>query len=286
MLPAFDQFFRELTGFPPFPWQQRLATLLADPAASWPTWLALPTGAGKTSLLPIWAYALAVQTAVHHRTVPLRAVYVVDRRLLVDQAEQTARDLAQRLGNAPPDTALRAVADQLRIWSSDPPLLVAALRGGRPRLQHWVDHPLQPAILLSTIDQAGSRLLFRGYGVPRRTWSIEAGLLGIDALWIVDEAHLAHALQQTLATVRQTQPSTPATAVPPLRTVFLSATPPADADPASTFTLTSEDHTHPILGPRLTRPKHLRLQAAGSLTLKTQDAASDHRQAAQALDQL
>ena len=50
------------------------------------------------------------------------------------------------------------------------PFTSTQLRGGMPREDDWARSPAQPTILCTTVDQLGSRLLFRGYGVTRRAW--------------------------------------------------------------------------------------------------------------------
>ncbi len=53
--------------------------------------------------------------------------------------------------------------------------------------------------MLGTVDQIGSRLLFRGYGVS----DLDAALVGTDSLVLVDEAHLSTALVDTVTALRQ-----------------------------------------------------------------------------------
>ncbi len=79
----FERAFRALTGFEPFRWQQRLYERFL--AGDIPDACNLPTGSGKTAVIPIWLIALVngVENGVR---LPRRLVYVVHRRTVVDQA--------------------------------------------------------------------------------------------------------------------------------------------------------------------------------------------------------
>src|SRR5689334_16668230 len=125
----FAEFYRALhgPGRSPFPWQERLARRVC--AGAWPRVIALPTAAGKTGCIDIALFALACQAGTEGRTAPRRVFFVVDRRVIVDQAFALARQIAGRL-RAPDVPILREVAGRLRALArSDRPLDCFQLRG-------------------------------------------------------------------------------------------------------------------------------------------------------------
>ncbi|MFW5834846.1 MAG: CRISPR-associated endonuclease Cas3'', partial [Pseudomonadota bacterium] len=161
----FAAFFEELWGFAPFPWQFGLARQVIQ--TRWPDALDLPTASGKTAAIDIALFHLALEAARGaERRAPLRIFFVVDRRLVVDSAYDRAIKIADRLRDAK-GGMLAQVADRLRLLADDPaePLRVVRLRGGMPKEPDWATSVAQPTIVVSTVDQVGSRLLFRGYGV-------------------------------------------------------------------------------------------------------------------------
>ncbi|MCY4056907.1 MAG: type I-U CRISPR-associated helicase/endonuclease Cas3, partial [Gammaproteobacteria bacterium] len=169
-------------------------------------------------------------------TAPRRIFFVVDRRIIVDEAHERARRLAERLNGADRGI-LKTVADRLRRLadggttdaSGERPLAVHALRGGMYRSEAWARNPLQPTIVASTVDQIGSRLLFRAYGRGSGTWPVYAGLIANDSLVFLDEAHCAQPFLQTLHAVKKYR----SWAVAPIgrcfHAVVMSATPPPGA---------------------------------------------------------
>jgi CRISPR-associated endonuclease/helicase Cas3 len=261
---AFGRFFEAVYGVPPFPWQQRLAeTVVRD---RWPDVLALPTAAGKTSVIDIAVFALACQA--HRdgskRTAPRRIVFVVDRRIVVDETFRRAMHLSSALGVAA-HGVVRDVADRLRTIAGDSgalPLTCVALRGGAYQHEEWTRTPLHPTVVSSTVDQIGSRLLFRGYGVSPNAWPIHAALLGNDSLIVLDEAHCANPFRQTLgAVVRFRSPSWAQEPVAtPFQVVTMSATP-RDASRASgtVFDLDAADDANIVLSRRRRASKPARL---------------------------
>ena len=180
--------------------------------APWPEAVELPTGAGKTACIDISVFALAAQagcmTAGRQLTAPRRIFFVVDRRVIVDEAFERAQRLARILEEAR-HGILRKVADNLRSvargdtagFERERPLVAHVLRGGLYRSESWARNPLQPTIVASTVDQVGSRLLFRAYGRSSGTWPIYAGLVANDSIIFLDEAHCAQPFMQTLRAV-------------------------------------------------------------------------------------
>jgi CRISPR-associated endonuclease/helicase Cas3 len=264
----FPAFFEAVNGVSPFPWQVRLLHHLAE-AGCWPAVLDLPTGSGKTAALDIAVFHLALEAdRQRERRAPIRIAFVVDRRLIVDDAFARARALADRLAN-PQEPVVKKVKAALCYLAEgeQPPLLARRLRGGAPREDDWARTPVQPTILCSTVDQVGSRLLFRGYGISDRMKPIHAGLLGSDCLILLDEAHLAEPFRQTLGGIKRLRGADATNA--PWQFALLSATPggkPDGSDKAAecTFRLGDDDRADPTLAKRLavTKPATL-VEVAG-----------------------
>ena len=231
----FAAFFTALWGQPPFAWQKDLARRVVKRVESpWPDAIALPTASGKTACLDIAVFALAAQAARLTRkqviTAPRRIFFVVDRRVIVDEAHERARRLVDTLQSAK-DGILRSVADNLRQIADDTrPLAAHVLRGGMYRSEAWARNPLQPTIVASTVDQIGSRLLFRAYGRGPGTWPIYAGLIANDSLILLDEAHCAQPFLQTLHAVRRFQTWAHAPLGRYFHPVVMSATPPPEME--------------------------------------------------------
>jgi CRISPR-associated endonuclease/helicase Cas3 len=201
-LEFFRTWYARLTGYTlPFHWQEELFLSMA--AGKIPTTIDLPTGSGKTSVIVIWLLALAYQAGVApgRVSVPRRIVWVVDRRVVVDQASEEAVKLVLRLSESQTETAdLRRDLRALCVCdgSFESPLAVSTLRGEREDHREWSENPTRPAIVVGTVDMIGSRLLFSGYGDSRKRRALHAGLLGQDALIVNDEAHLTPAFAALL----------------------------------------------------------------------------------------
>jgi CRISPR-associated endonuclease/helicase Cas3 len=164
--PSFRSIFLALTDNEPFPWQGKLFLRLA--AGDLPRHCDVPTGLGKTSVIAVWIAALGATLAnpAQHRQVPRRLVYIVDRRVVVDQATKEVEQLQTRLQDAG-ETETRAVLRPLvatLVQAATVPITsgvtVSTLRGKFADNHAWHLDPSRPAIVVGTVDMIGSRMLF------------------------------------------------------------------------------------------------------------------------------
>ena len=247
---SFTAFFEAMHGYVPFQWQADLAKRVLS-GDGWPHAIDVPTGMGKTAVLDIAVYALASQAAMRatERTAPTRTLFIVDRRVIVDQAYDRAVRIAGKLANAT-DGVLHDVAAALRSIAprGAQPLAAVRMRGGTTWGWRWLEAPSQPAIVVGTVDQMGSRLLFRGYGVGRHVRPIDAALCGTDCLVVLDEAHLSVPLVETAVTVARYDQAAARPVLPHRRPrpIVMSATLPDDLadvhrlDPAAETSATAQ----------------------------------------------
>ena len=253
----FAGYFEAVHGVRPFPWQEHLLAKLID-AGEWPSLIDLPTACGKTACIDVALFYLAwcVEQGESWRA-SRRIVFVVDRRIVVDAAAARAERIYKALVE-PKVSVLLALRDALLSAGGDQPLVCQTLRGGMPRERDITLNPAQPMVITSTVDQVGSRLLFRGYGLSRYSWPIHAGLLGFDTLILIDEAHLSGPFIDTVQAVRreQARAEQPVLPVLPVRVVPLSATATSVGEP---FRLSAADLEHPKVAARLSAPKKARL---------------------------
>ncbi|MBN8508027.1 MAG: type I-U CRISPR-associated helicase/endonuclease Cas3 [Burkholderiales bacterium] len=203
---AFNALYCELTGHAgACLWQYRLFSALQ--AGCFPTDIELATGLGKTSIIPLWVLALGRALACGSTTVPRRLAYVVDRRVVVDQASEFAEAVRERLERAVNDKehALHEIATTLKNAGCTSSVVeVSTLRGQRALDTRWRDDPTRPAIIVGTVDMIGSRLLFSAFGrVGPWGCALEAGLVGQDCLLVLDEAHLCSPFASTLTAIER-----------------------------------------------------------------------------------
>lgn len=229
----FADFFAAVNqGARPYAWQRRLAEQIIR-TGRWPQVIGAPTGSGKSAVVDIHVFAVAVTLATANPTnvrVPRRLFHVVGRRALVDDVALRATSIRAHLVSAldgGDDDVLHRMATALgSLALEDDPLKVAVLRGGIPPQRGWQDDPLSCQIICATPDMLGSRLLFRGYGSSTGMRPREAGLLGYDSVLIVDEAHLNRQLLATSRRVAELADESPLTDhIDALQVVEMTATP-------------------------------------------------------------
>ncbi len=266
----FPKCFELLTGNAPFAWQSRLyKKFLADEI---PSACDIPTGLGKTSVIAIWLLALATKLLENPQAnkIPRRLVYVVDRRVIVDQATKEAEGTLKRIIELKDSESeikrIYEVFKNISFLDRDDKKVIAlsTLRGEFADNREWCLDPSRPAIIVGTIDMIGSRLLFSAYGGVGESYkALQAGLLGQDSLIVVDEAHLSPAFVELLK-------SLPAfierkTIVKPFSVMFLSATldeKNGDADKILSLEKDApEDLTDKVAAPRLNAEKRIEWQS-------------------------
>jgi CRISPR-associated endonuclease/helicase Cas3 len=172
MQESYPEFFRNVTGNDPLPYQERYGR---NPFSS--TLLVVPTGLGKTDavLLP-WLYAQARNDLL----VPTRLIIVLPRQNLT---VQTAKNARTRVSAAGLDGRVRVL--ELMADSDD------------------TDETLRPdctTVIVCTQDMYFSRALNRGYARRPSRWPIDFALYNQDCLVVLDEIQL---MDDALATSRQ-----------------------------------------------------------------------------------
>ncbi len=267
----FTRSFHALTGHDAMRWQSRLFTERFQ-EGDLPDFVSIPTGLGKTAVMAVWLTAFAWQARAGNKPkLPRRLVYIVDRRAVVDQSTSFAERLRENL-EKPEAAELRSALGLL----ADQRLAISTLRGQFVDNRKWLEDPSQLAIIVGTVDMIGSRLLFEGYGVSRKMRPYHAGLLGADALVLLDEAHLAQPFEALLAEIaggannrygEQNSASLHPDIIPKFQLLPLSAT--GRRKTATPFSLQEKDFREdgtivdPETHKRLSAKKHLTMPVLG-----------------------
>jgi CRISPR-associated endonuclease/helicase Cas3 len=207
--------------------------------------------------MAVWLLALAwqAQTGPEGVSLPRRLVWVVNRRVVVDQASSEAAKLKERLKKEGPTEldAVRGALRKLAAANTDDLLAVSTLRGQFADNAEWRDDPARPAVIVGTVDMVGSRLLFAGYGRGFKSRPLHAGFIGQDTLLVHDEAHLEPAFQHLIVAVESEQQRCGDPR--PLRVMALTATSRGTDD--KQFTLTNADRKHGEIQKRIYAKKGL-----------------------------
>jgi CRISPR-associated endonuclease/helicase Cas3 len=219
LLERFDEFYADVYGVSPYPWQRELVATVAR-EGRWPAAIAAPTGAGKSSVIDAHVFLVAERERARIQAgpgetpavarPPRRLVLVAPRRALVEDQLQRAHALAERIGEPDPDDEsivgeMSRLLDGLRTARTEGglPLGVYQLRGGVLLDLGWRLDPARCQIICATPQMWGSRLLLRGYRGSRRARNLETGLLGHDVVAVIDEAHLHERLVETAGRVAE-----------------------------------------------------------------------------------
>jgi CRISPR-associated endonuclease/helicase Cas3 len=125
---------------------------------------------------------------------PRRLIWCLPMRVLAEQTESVIREGLERLGLLW-DGRSKSANHTGRVG-------VHLLMGGAYPGGDWHLFPEECAVLIGTQDMLLSRALNRGYASARARWPLELGLLGQDALWVMDEVQL---MDVGLATSAQLQ---------------------------------------------------------------------------------
>lgn len=162
----------------------------------------IPTGLGKTQgVMCAWAY---YRLHLGDSDWPRRLVWCLPMRVLVEQTEQVACRLIERIPK-PHQPAIHITM-------------------GGEDIGEWFLNPEQPAIIIGTQDMLLSRSLNRGFASPRARWPMEFGLLNQDALWVMDEVQLMDAGLATSAQLQAFRDHDSMRHLRPCHTWWMSAT--------------------------------------------------------------
>ncbi|OLO77412.1 type I-G CRISPR-associated helicase/endonuclease Cas3g [Actinomyces oris] len=236
-LEDFGDFFEAVhgAGRRPFAWQEDLLRHLVN-TETWPEQIVAPTGAGKSSVVEIHVFAVALFAVGAAKRVPRRLAVVVNRRALTDSHAARAARIRCLLEEAPADDSiLSRVRDALvglRVCEAEDraPLVTATMRGAAATDRAWLNAPEACAVLCMTPAMWASSLLLRSYGASRLARPRLAGMLALDAAVVVDEAHLSRQILVTARRVGQLcASSAQRLGIPALQTVEMTATPSGDA---------------------------------------------------------
>lgn len=164
----FKNFFKQATGFEPYPYQETLAE------NDIPDILNISTGAGKTeaAILALYIWRCINPNKDIRQSTPIRLVYCLPMRVLV---EQTVSRITKWIENLQLSNHIKVVT----------------LMGGNVKSDYKL-YPECNAIIIGTQDMLLSRALNRGYSMSKFQWPVEFGLLNNDCLWIMDEIQLMH----------------------------------------------------------------------------------------------
>jgi CRISPR-associated endonuclease/helicase Cas3 len=229
----FAQFFYAIHGVRPPRWIQQLTEQVLI-EGTWPETVFYPSSSDRLGVLDAAVYVLAKTWRQTPRPSAVRIWVATNRSSPFEASVDHAKRLAENLIISN-DPCVRKVASELgRLSLGGRPLLAARLTAHSDWADEAMSHPRQPAILVTTIDQFGSRLLFRAQGSSASWWPLQAALAGLDSHLFLDSAQPEAALRETIGYVQRTQARAVASPVGGLLCTCLSAVPARKSENAPT----------------------------------------------------
>ncbi len=178
----FSDFFEALHDKSPFPWQTDLARYVVQ-EKHWPPLLDLPTGSGKTAAIDVAVFALALEAdrpEGEPRRVARRTFFVVDRRIVVDEAARRARRIAGKLQKSPPRSQLE----------TDPPRRSPEIGTARREPINMPINPIKSGLCASPSCAGGCTAMTPGrirrpshWSAPRLWTRLARGSYFVDMVW-------------------------------------------------------------------------------------------------------
>ena len=256
----FEEMFEKAAGFPPYPYQTRMAT-----SNEMPSLVSVPTGLGKTAATVLsWLWRRKFAGEQIRGSTPRRLVYCLPMRVLVEQTHDCAVKWLKQLDLLGGGFDGSGKYDPFLV-DDDPRLVRVHMLMGGDVDRDWDRYPERDAILVGTQDMLLSRALNRGYAMSRFRWPMQFGLLNNDCLWVMDEVQL---MGNGLATTTQLQAfRRKLGTVVGVQSIWMSATMrpewlhTVDFDPEQdakgNLEVLNEDKTHEKLRPRFEALKPL-----------------------------
>lgn len=241
----FVRFFRDATGYDPYPYQSRLA------AGGLPDVLRVDTGCGKTEAAGLAWMWRRLRSA--REETPRWLVYALPMRTLVDQTFNRFVEWRRALDLQPSELGVHRVMGGSD-WSD----------------RAWRLYPERDAVFVGTIDMLLSRALNRGFADSRWNWPISFGAFNSGCQWVFDETQLMDA---GVITGRQLQAfRTSFGTAQPTHTMWMSAT--VDLDRLKTVDapvigrvakIADTDRGYTSLAERLEAPRSVDALGAGEV---------------------
>jgi hypothetical protein len=217
-LPRFAELLREAHGLEAEPWHRRLGRELC--AGGWPDRCSLPPDWERGPLIDLAVEAFASDPG----RFPRRVIVVHRKAPVIDALQEHASRLAERLRH-PAGPATAALAASLReatgAGPDDPPLRVASIPDSPAIDIAWTVRTSDAVVLIASLEQVGSALLFRSTAGSPRTAPVHAGLVGADSLMLLLDSEPDAPIHRTVVDLRDL----PARPSRPMSTVRIDASP-------------------------------------------------------------